>query len=179
MNNIQQNIEKFNTELSILRTSLESWSRENTAQSTQNTKDLDEIKRQREDLIKKQNVILSQVNSMRTADENANSKLLEAKKLKDSAVMELEKAERMVAETKTREDELDLREKKIVNLEQREADLSREKKDFEVEKSALNEAQVLLKREQELLDEKQKVILIREKKLDIEQAKIKRIYSGI
>jgi len=177
MNNI--NLDRFNTELTLLQTAFTKQAQEAEAQQSKIDKDLLEIRRQREELIKKQNLILGQVTSMRDADERVAAKTLEAKKLKENAVAELEKAEKMIQQAKTREDELDLREKKVTGLEQREEALTLQLRQFESDKASLNTAQELLRKEQELLDEKQKVIVIRERKIDIEEAKIKRIYQGL
>jgi|GEM_PF-2903902 len=173
------NLDSFNRELTTLRQALTTWQEELAIKESQVLKDNASIKRQREELISKSNLIVEQVNGLRGQKEKSEQKMLEAEKLKKAAVGELETAETMRAEVRMKENELELREKNIKLLEEREAKVKASEEKLELEKAELLKAQTLLKKEQELLDEKQQVIVIREKNADIRDAKQKRIMSDI
>lgn len=179
MNNLQPNLDRFNHELTLLQRTLTSWQEELEGKELQVTNQNADIKRKREELIHKSNLVIEQVNGLRGEKERSAQKMLEAEKLKKSAVEQLEQAENIRAEMSLKENELELREKNIKLLAEREAKVKQDEEKLEIEKAELLKAQTLLKKEQELSNEKQQVIVIRQKTLDIREAKQKRIMSGI
>lgn len=179
MIDLQPNLTRFNHELTLLQQALKVWHDELATRESQVLKDTANVKRQREELIHKSNLIVEQVNGLRGQKEQSAQKMLEAEKLKKSAVESLETAENMRAEMSLKENELELREKNIKLLTEREAKVKQDEEKLTNEKAEFLKAQTLLKKEQELLDEKQQVILIREQKADIREAKQKRIMSDI
>jgi len=179
MPNLQPNLDRFNHELTVLRQALISWQEELEGRELQVANQNADIKRKREELISKSNLVIEQVNGLRGEKDKAAQKMFEAEKLKKQAVEELEKAEGIRTEISLKEQELQNREKNIKLLDEREARLKQVEEKMKEEKAELEKAQILLKKEQELLDEKQQVIVIRQKKLDINEAKQKRIMSDI
>lgn len=179
MNNIQSNLDRFTHELTILRQSLLAWHEELTIREQQNKKETETIRKHQSELISKSNLIVQQVNGLRGQKEQSEQKMLEAEKLKKSAVDQMEQAENMRDEMRLKEDEIALREKNIKLLDEREQKLKQDTEKLENESAELLKAQTLLKREQELLDEKQQMLIIRENKVDIREARQKRIQSDI
>lgn len=179
MTDIQPNLDRFNHELTRLRQSLSSWNEELAIRESQLLKETESNKRQRDELIQKSNLVTGQVNGLRGEKERSAQKMLEAEKLKKSAVEQLETAENIRAEMSLKENELELREKNFKLLEEREHKLKQGEEKLKTEREAFDKEKALLTTEQELLDEKQQVIVIREKKLDIREAKQKRILSDI
>lgn len=179
MINLQPNLDRFNRELLSLQQALTSWHDELAIGEAQVIKENANIKKQREELINKSNLIIEQVNGLRGQKEKAEQMMLEAEKLKKSAIESLETAENMRAETSLKENELELREKNFKLLKEREEKLKAGEEKLKAEREAFEKERILFKKEQELLDEKQQVIVIREKKNDIREAKNKRIMSDI
>lgn len=79
--NIQQQLDKIFRDLQTLYAAMQTRFFELNAKETENKRTLADIRRQREELIKKQNTILSQVTAMRIDRENADAKLKEAERL--------------------------------------------------------------------------------------------------
>lgn len=179
MNNIQSNIDRFNRELTSLQQVLVSWGDELAATSTQVLREKETITKQRLELIQKSNLIVEQVNGLRGQKEKSDEKMLEAEKLKKSAVGQLEQAETMLGEARLKENEVELREKNIKLLEEREKRVKEKEESLTQQEDKVVADRAFLKKELELLDEKQQVLVIREKNLDIREAKQKRIMSDI
>lgn len=179
MLNIQSNLDRFNREATSLQQALTSWHDELSVKEKQQIKEAETIKRQRDELIQKSNLIVQQVNGLRGQKEKADQKMLEAEKLKKSAVEQLEQVENMKSDSRLKENELEYREKNLKLLEEREKKVKEDEKRLNLERENLESDRELLKKEQEMLDEKQQVLLIRERKLDIKESKQKRLVSDL
>jgi hypothetical protein len=179
MNKIELNIEKFTQELTLLQRSLAEWHKEVSFREQEITKQQVDIRRQREELIQKSNLIINQVNGLRAQKDAAIQKMIEAEKLKKTAVEMLESSENKMAEISLRENDLLDREKNIKLADWREKKIKADQEKLEIEQANLLKAQSLLEVEKDLLDDKQKALVIRENKLHIQETKQRKIMNDL
>lgn len=172
MPDLQPNLDRFNRELNQLQQLLAGWQEELTVRETQIAKDTETVKRQREELITKSNLILEQVNGLRGQKEAADQKILEAQKLRQSAISQMEEADKRLAQAS-------LKEKNSKDVEEREKQINLQLQVVETERMELQKEQSLLQKEQILLDEKQQALVIRENRIALSEARQKRVMSDL
>ena len=144
------------------------------AKSIQIEKDRELIIKERADIIKKSNLLLAQVDSMRIDRDNALQQVREAEKLKSEADDELKKASLMKDEVDRKAGELIRKEKQLIIMGKKFANLS-----YLVKlKDVLETKEAFIKREQDLLYDRQKVVEAKEDNLHKEEERIKRLQNG-
>lgn len=102
---LRNKLDHFNRELAQLQHFLTSWQEELSIREAQILKEHATIKKQREELIQKSNLIVEQVTGLRKEKEQVAQKMREAETLKQSAIEQLEKAETLMAEIRLKEKE--------------------------------------------------------------------------
>jgi len=172
---IKSALENFKKETANLMAQNKSLQSDLLIKHNQNEEEREAIIRERAELIKKNNAILSQSDALRIEHEQNKQTRLENAKLLANANEQMEKAKALYSLAESKEKHTGERESRLVELDEKIKKLS----DLEQLRSELEIKEEMLKREQDLLYEKQKTLEVREIKISQGEERLKRLHADI
>ena len=175
MNDLDIRIKKLQRDMGDTQRVLEQVAVDLTSRENEVQKSQEYIIKQRADIIAKQNTILSQVDSMRDDRTNAEVKLKQAEKIRQSMDVDHERLQKLTQDIERREIDLDIREKKITALEKLQSQLKEKEESLLNREAIYREKNNLLVKSQELLEDKKASLDMRTRKIEQQETRLGRI----
>lgn len=173
--NIQDKIDSLSNSLNSVNLAIQQTVEDLEIRERQIEKDKESIKREREELIKKQNIIIGQLDGMREDRERAEKMIREGSALKKESLEKQEDLDVKKKELDNREIEIEIKERKVYQLEKDKEELEERERILSTSEVTLKEKEMKLEKEQELLQEKKLALDLREQRIQKEEARVSRI----